>query len=335
MKKVLFLTTALIATGSMAAADIRFSGYGRFGLDYNERNSEGTEDSGADYNITSRLRLQMDASTETDGGITFGARVRFQNSNSGGNEQSNGMSGARFFVATGGLNVGFGNTWGGFDFAQGLYLPTRSVGAGIDGMGWTYIVANMGGNNFDWSDFSSAGSRDDEGVELIYNGANWGVHASYNTADDATTTDGEENVGINGYYTFGNWTVSAAYNDEKDGTDAFGDSNDLLMLAVLGDLGFARVQVAYARMKDLVTFSGPANADDAEKVQLVGAFDIGAATTLIGFVSNEDSNNSPFDGTSYGLHVTHDLGGGVSLEAAFVEEADNNSRFQAGAYFSF
>jgi outer membrane protein OmpU len=34
MKKILFATTALIATAGMAAAEVRLSGYGRFGLDY-------------------------------------------------------------------------------------------------------------------------------------------------------------------------------------------------------------------------------------------------------------------------------------------------------------
>ena len=38
MKKVLFATTALIATAGMAAAEVKISGYGRFGLDWNEAN---------------------------------------------------------------------------------------------------------------------------------------------------------------------------------------------------------------------------------------------------------------------------------------------------------
>jgi opacity protein-like surface antigen len=32
MKKILFATTALVATASVAAADVTFSGYGRFGV---------------------------------------------------------------------------------------------------------------------------------------------------------------------------------------------------------------------------------------------------------------------------------------------------------------
>ncbi|MCP3883731.1 MAG: porin, partial [Sulfitobacter sp.] len=32
MKKVLFATTALVATAGVAAADVTFGGYGRFGV---------------------------------------------------------------------------------------------------------------------------------------------------------------------------------------------------------------------------------------------------------------------------------------------------------------
>ena len=82
MKKVLFATTALIATASVAAADVRISGYGRFGLDYNENADRvgnvptGALNGGAETSLTSRLRLQFDMSTETDNGVAFGARFR-------------------------------------------------------------------------------------------------------------------------------------------------------------------------------------------------------------------------------------------------------------------
>ncbi|MEP1481528.1 MAG: porin, partial [Tateyamaria sp.] len=76
MKKVLFATTALIATAGMAAADVRLSGYGRFGLDYNSANERAVGVS--ETNITSRLRLQVDMSAEADSGVGFNARVRMQ-----------------------------------------------------------------------------------------------------------------------------------------------------------------------------------------------------------------------------------------------------------------
>ena len=83
MKKVLFATTALVATAGVAAADVTFGGYGRFGVMYSSAagpngiaqtfGDDGTGDSSLD--ITSRFRLQIDATAESDAGVTFGART--------------------------------------------------------------------------------------------------------------------------------------------------------------------------------------------------------------------------------------------------------------------
>ncbi len=351
MKKVLFLTTALIATGSMAAADVRISGYGRFGLDYNEANDNrnvvtssnfaGTSATGEQLNeisITSRLRLQFDYSAETDGGVSFGARSRFQ-IESRDNQPNAGadMNGARFFVSYAGFTVAAGNILGAVEAMQGLYLETRTAGAGIDGMGFTSIVANLGGTAFDWDAYSSTGSGVN-GVEAIYNADNWGVHVSYSSQNDSVAvtsippavfgavTPGEENTAISGYVTFGDWTAALAYNDES----ASGGNNDLWVATIQGDLGFAGVRLAYADMDNTAAVGG-----DSSKIGLYGTFDIGAATSLVAFVTDEDSPGLASDGTGYGIHVSHDLGGGVSLEAAIVETSTDVTQAQAGVYFSF
>lgn len=45
MKKILFASTALVATAGVAAADVSFGGYGRFGVGYVEdRTVGGTSD---------------------------------------------------------------------------------------------------------------------------------------------------------------------------------------------------------------------------------------------------------------------------------------------------
>ena len=62
MKKILFATTALVATAGVAAADVTFGGYGRFGLGYDEGRADETF-------ITSRFRLQIDATAESDMGV--------------------------------------------------------------------------------------------------------------------------------------------------------------------------------------------------------------------------------------------------------------------------
>ena len=124
MKKVLFATTALVATAGVAAADVTFGGYGRFGIFYTDNDST-TGDS--DTTITSRFRLQIDATAESDAGVTFGARVRIQQ-----NEGQQGMTnGARFFARSGGLEVGVGNIFGALEFMPGQY----PIDIGLTGLG--------------------------------------------------------------------------------------------------------------------------------------------------------------------------------------------------------
>ncbi len=77
MKKVLFATTAMMLTGGMALADVTISGNGRFGLLYQET----TVDTDTETTISYRLRFNIDASKETDSGVTFGGRIRMQYDN--------------------------------------------------------------------------------------------------------------------------------------------------------------------------------------------------------------------------------------------------------------
>jgi len=57
----------------MAAAAVTFGGLGRFGVHYSEANKDKPE---GDTNLTSRLRLQVDMSTQSDAGIELGGRFR-------------------------------------------------------------------------------------------------------------------------------------------------------------------------------------------------------------------------------------------------------------------
>jgi hypothetical protein len=50
-------------------------GNGRFGLLYQDGGLGGRD---ADVSVNSRLRLDVDISTKTDGGVTFGGRIRAQ-----------------------------------------------------------------------------------------------------------------------------------------------------------------------------------------------------------------------------------------------------------------
>lgn len=350
MKKVLFATTALIATASMAAAEVRISGYGRFGLDYNEANDSAVNGVSS-TTLTSRLRLQFDMSTETDNGVTFGARVRAQaesrdNAGDSGplsvqDTNSDGLvdsieagggaifNGARFFASVGGFTLQVGNIIGAIEGMPGLYLETRTAGIGIDGAGFESLVTNVNGESFNWDAYSSSGFGAN-GVEVLYSAGGFSGHISY-SADNETIANrnngGIDRTAINLAYTFGDWTAALGYQDST------AQWEDKLVFTIAGDIGNFGVRFAYA------------DNDGIDKYGLYGSVDIGAASTLVAYVTSEEEvsaadiaagrGNANADGTGYGINYSYDLGGGVSFEAGWRESSRDNTTVQAGVYFSF
>ena len=344
MKKVLFATTALIATAGMAAAEVKVSGYGRFGLDWNEANGSNLLNNGqatSETNITSRLRLQFDASTETDSGVTVGARIRAQAESRDGNPGGAVWSAPQFHVAYGGLRVNVGNIWGAIDSAPGLYLNTTSVGTGIDGMGFNSLAT---GNGFDWDTFTSAGAGRN-GIEALYSAGGFSGHISYSQSNTpagtagitAGSADGLERAAIMLSYSFGDYFVTGAYQSEDNGrvvtkgavTESAGDG--LAFLAAGGDFGQFGATLSYAQT------------EEADAVTLAGEAEIGAASTIVAWVNSTDvdaavtAGQTRTDGTAFGINYEYDLGGGVTFVAGYVNTAaaTNENSLQAGLHFSF
>ncbi|MGB7319554.1 MAG: porin, partial [Planktotalea sp.] len=153
MKKVLFATTALIATAGVAAADVSFGGYGRFGATYNSA-------AATQVAATSRFRLNIDGSTEADNGLTFGARIRIQDSATA----AGALNGANFYVKTGGLKVAVGNTSGVIDAQANAYNQSL----GLTGLGYHNVVANSSVNGYWGFDGYTSGGNGREAVTINY-----------------------------------------------------------------------------------------------------------------------------------------------------------------------
>jgi len=340
MKKILFATTALVATAGMAAADVKISGYGRFGLDYNNSNSTDTADAyyngRSQTNITSRLRLQFDMSTETDSGVGFNARMRMQSENRDGVARTGAWNAARFGVTYGGLTVNVGNIIGAVENMPGLYTTGISAGTGIDGMGFYSLVVQ----GASWDAYSSAGVGAN-GVEALYTFGGFTGHVSYSTNNDvAFGVAGEDRTALMLTYNFGDYYVAGAYQWSSNGpvADTGEELNDGVgLVAFGGDFGQFGGKLAYG------------STEAADTVTLEGYANIGAASTIMAWVSNLDSQNltqggtsiftdkngAAADGTSWGLNYQYDLGGGATLVAGYVDSYDDIQQFQAGVYFKF
>ena len=137
MKKILLTTTALTMLAGAAAADISLSGSGRIGI----------VSTGGATNVTHRFRVNVNASGETDGGLTFGAYVRL---NMNGGEVGK-IGAPRLYIGNGMATLTVGNAGGAISQAGNIW------GCGI---GFTGDCSDMaaGGNAFNWVTHSSGGA---------------------------------------------------------------------------------------------------------------------------------------------------------------------------------
>ncbi|PTX74022.1 porin [Sulfitobacter mediterraneus] len=295
MKKVLFATTALVATAGVAAADVTFGGWGRFGILYNEANV------GNETNITSRFRLQIDASAESDGGVTFGARVRMQqnNTDNGNSPAGTGFNGARFFARSGGLEVGVGNIYGAIEFMPGMY----PIDLGLTGLGYEYTAYQFRADAYSSGGNGSAGSN---GVEVLYSMGDLSFHVS--------ASDTNDRIAAHAAYSWNGWTFALGVQDSNNAADTE------LAASVGGSFGPVDVTLAYAD-----------NGTAGDHITLAGRFDVGAATNVEVYVADADN----FANASYGVDFNHDLGGGTSLRGGIASLSSDNIRADLGVRFNF
>jgi outer membrane protein OmpU len=349
MKNVLFATTALVATASVAAADVTFSGYGRFGVIYQSGTDGSPEASDAQAsrdavaaaradlnasrteadvlaneaalqdaiaaaagtsgvaavdsstNVTSRFRVQIDATAESDMGVTFGARVRLE-----GEERDAALglrprfNGVRYFARSGGLEVGVGNIFGALEFMPGMY----PIDLGLTGHNYDYTAYNFGGDAYSSGGLGASGSN---GIEVLYSVGDFSMHIS--------ASDQSDRVAAYGAYTFSGWTVALGVQDSDNANDTD------WVASVGGSLGFADVTLAYAE-----------NGDKGDHLVLAGRFDVGAATNVEVYIADAEQWND----TGFGIDFNHDLGGGTSLRGGVSTGGSNEADFvDLGVRFNF
>ena len=204
MKKILFASTALIATAGVAAADVSFGGYGRFGMIYDDSNATRST------RIEQRFRMTATGTTTTDAGVKFEGRIRFQSDdNANGTAGVANTSAAGFAVSYEGLRVDVGHVSDVID--SGDVVNYYGYGVGMTGFleqSSGFGLATVGGFGSGTADVAPT-------VKVRYTNAGLTVAASY-TDDISSTAEGDYQVGIG--YAFGDYNVGAAYGNTSGTT---------------------------------------------------------------------------------------------------------------------
>ncbi|MES0828037.1 porin [Ruegeria sp. SCP11] len=358
MKKVLFATTALIATAGVAAAEsgVNFSGYGRFGLGYLEDRADATDtttitattvDGGttvitdastfADTDSTilvSRFRLNIDGFTETDGGVRFEGRVRLQADEDNGNGEANNakLNGARFSVIYGGLRVDAGNVAGSFDNLANYY--GNEVGlelfagqySGVDYSFLSYVSGDNPGSNAVFFQYA---------VGDFAFGASYDQRTFFEGGGTGNTTDADR-WDISATYTFNNVTAALAYGQTDAGD--LGDDPSLLVLTLGAEFGDFSGTLFVADEDDTAPerIGNRFYETDGTAWGLSAAYNLGAATTLL-FAYGDGSADA--DTQQFAIGAIYDLGGGASLRGGIGQNdcsvCDSQIQADFGAQFNF
>ncbi|WP_299608748.1 porin [uncultured Tateyamaria sp.] len=335
MKKVLFATTALVATTGMAAAEISFGGFGRFGLVYDEGNDD------QDTRIEQRFRLTATGTTTSDNGLEFEGRIRFQT-----DDQDNGASNVANNSA-----AGFAVSTGGFRLDVGHVSDVLDSGDVVDyygfGVGLTSSLEQSTGFGLPASGFGTGDADVPPTVKLRYTVGDFTVAASVTDDNDITDTDFDGATGVNTStttdreeyqigvgYNFGNYSVGFAYGNEDGsevevitggpdaGTTTTDIDNDFWALSFGGEIGALAFSILIADY----------DANDDTSYGFSVKYDVGAATEIRFAFADTGIDD---DDEVYGIGFRHSLGGGVSLQGGVGELADGDTFADLGVVFNF
>ena len=313
MKKVLFATTALVLTAGMAMAEVKFSGSGRVGLTMDDSR----DDVNPDLNNTRvdlRFRLNIDASKETDAGVTFGGRVRLQYDE--GNDRA-GLSAAYVYAEASGFRVEVGNSNTAYDSVALMY--NSEIG----------FVGNSQGDPLgSYFSFSSGAVPTDDylGIFAGYSVGDLNARLSFVTEDQTGATTVNEEIGVSFDYKFGQFTLALAAVQ-----DGFGIANN--------DLLFLGAQYALNDSTNIgLLFNDNGNATafgDATTITLYGNTKLASGIGLKAYISSiSNTTIAPTDDIAAGIGADYDLGGATL--AGGIEKRFNGATYaDIGVNFSF
>ncbi|MBT9247173.1 porin [Gemmobacter fulvus] len=315
MKNILLATTILASVATVASAEtgVSISGYGRFGLVY-DGSADDVVTTNSTTTIHTRLRFNIDATTETDSGVTFGGRIRMQHSS--GSDGAD-LSAAMLFATYEGLRVEVGNANTAYDSVALMYDPEMGfVDSSFGDPQGNFFAFNSGPNP----------TADYMGVFASYSMGGFTGRISAIDPDQTTSVGAETEVSVSFDYTSGPFTVALAAVQDGEG---IADNDQFFVGAAYAINDAATVGLNYVDEGEVPVVMAHGG-DQGRTITLYGNYTMGA-TTLRAYVADNDYAGNVED-TSFGIGADYDLGGARlsgSIQRGYEDEtvADLGVRF--------
>ncbi len=299
MKKVLFATTALIATAGVASAEVAVSGWAEMGI---------SKTNSTDAVLFQDYNVKFSMSGTTDGGLSFGANVELRDIANGGYKGTGDDNGTDVYIKGGFGSLTMGNTDGAMDWAMsevgiaGSIADNNTAHAGYmgsygDGAYDGQIVRYD--NSFGDIGFAVSTEIDDSGARA--NG--FALGAKYGMDMGGTTV----NLGA-GYQTYVVGTTAASGWKAAAGWTA-GDKITIAGISANANFGGMIAKIEYTQLNNNnnanVTHTGVGLGYSANGLTLGANY---------GTYQVPGANN---DSRGFGIAADYDLGGGAVVQAGY------------------
>lgn len=320
MKKILLATTVLVGFASAASADITFSGYGRFGVAYYSNPGVGA----AKAVIDERMRINIDGKTVTDGGVTFGGRLRLESN--ANNTQAGIPNAAMLYATANGMRMEVGNVNEALDSVALFY--NSEMGFEDSSFGEAYNFDSYRSSQYSLADANRMG------VFFSYSAGPLNARISVINHDQTLAKQpvgADKEYSISADYTVGQFTVAAGAAKNSQGVkDQFYNFVGAAY-AVSPDIN---VGLNYNNGTNLgLTGSTLAPTKAASITTLYGNYTMGAIT-LKGYIANTNDNTVK-NQTIAGVGADYALGGGARLSGSIRPDWAGETAADIGVRFDF
>lgn len=303
MKKVLFATTALVASAGFAAADISISGFAEMGV------TGGDMYTTSDLQFHNDIGINVDMSGETDNGLSFGAHMELDDTNGAGaingpwqaDNESAFISGAFGTLTLGEIDGAFDKRLSEVALAGGTIADDETAHAGYNG--------NSGLD----------GSQDNQILRYDYAFGDFGFSASL---EQDTNGAGSDDI----------WALGVSYGADMGGIGlglglGYQTNSVFDVIGVSATADFGNGFEAAVNYSDLDGFGG-----NDSHIGVGVAYTMDALTFAANWGQYDLTAGGSTDG--YGMLVNYDLGGGATVQAGYGD-GDNDSSYSLGLALSF